>query len=74
MYLLFWGYMKTQENSETLNFASTIFVSTYRMARKFYMELKFYGFTIAGKIVKLKSVNFYYHATKILCYLHYRKI
>ena len=35
-----------------------------RMARKFYME--FYGFTVVGKTVKLKSVNVYYHVAKIL--------
>ena len=37
-------------------------------------KFKFYGFKIACRIVKLKSVNFYYYAAKILSCFDYRKI
>jgi len=36
--------------------------------------IKFYGFTVAGRSVKLKSVNFYYYAAKILGFFDNRKI
>ena len=36
--------------------------------------IKFYGFTVVGRAVKLKSINFYYYVAKILSCLDNRKI
>ena len=36
--------------------------------------IKFYGFTVAGTTVKLKSVKFYYYIAKILSCFDNRKI
>jgi len=36
--------------------------------------IKFYGFTAVGRAVKLKPINFYYCATKILSCFDNRKI
>ena len=41
------------------------------MARKFYVEL---NFTVVGRTVKLKSVNFCYYVAKILSCFDNRKI
>ena len=36
--------------------------------------IKFYGFTVVGRTVKLKSINFYYCIAKILSCFDNRKI
>ena len=36
--------------------------------------IKFYGFTVVGRTVKLKSVNVHYYVAKILSCLDNRKI
>ena len=33
---------------------------------KILHRIKFYGFTVAGRAIKLKSVNFYYYVAKTL--------
>jgi len=51
------------------------YVPLYRMAHKFYIaRIKFYGFAVAGRIIKLKSVNLYYYVAKILSCFYNRKV
>ena len=39
---------------------------------KILHRIKFYSFTVVGRTLKLKSVNFYYYVAKILSILKFK--
>ena len=49
-------------------------IATYVCNTVWHKNFKFYGFTVVGRTVKLKSINFYYCIAKILSYFDNCKI